>query len=71
MQTLTYEYGKDNIFDFCFMEDFTTVALANEEYNIDISNLNYQDEDDFYCFSKHKIYTKKELFEKFDIKEIL
>ena len=39
---LTYKYGIDNIFDFSFMEDFTTVILAKEEYEIDISKLDFK-----------------------------
>ena len=54
--SLNYKIGIDNIFDFSFMDDFTTVILAKEEYNIDISTLNYQNEDDFYSFIENKIY---------------
>ena len=57
----------DNIFDFSFMDDFTTVELAKEEYGIDISELKHEDEDDFYCFSEKKSYTTEELFKKFNI----
>ena len=53
--SLNYKIGIDNIFDFSFMDDFTTVILAKEEYNIDISTLNYQNEDDFYSFIENKI----------------
>lgn len=60
----------DTIFDFSFMDDFTTVVLAEEEYGIDISELKYKDGDDFYCFSENKSYTTKDLYEKFNI-EIL
>ena len=52
---LNYKIGIDNIFDFSFMDDFTTVILAEEEYNIDISTLNYQNEEDFYSFIENKI----------------
>ena len=68
---LNYKIGIDNIFDFSFMDDFTTVILAEEEYNIDISTLNYQNEDDFYSFIENKIYSEKELFEKFNIKKVI
>lgn len=67
---ILYRFGIDNIFDFSFMEDFTTVAIAKEEYNIDISYLNYKDEDDFYSFSENRVYTEKELFEKFNVRKI-
>ncbi len=66
MKKLTYRKDIDNIFDFGFMDDFTTVLLAKEEYKIYISNLYY--EDDFYCFSENKVYSQKELFNKFNIK---
>ena len=56
----------DNIFEFSFMDDFTTIELAEEEYGIDISELNYKD--DFYCFSEKKSYTTEELYKKFNIK---
>ena len=61
----------DRIFDFSFMDDFTTVILAKEQDNIDISTLNYQNEDDFYSFIENKIYSEKELFEKFNIKKVI
>lgn len=67
---LIYKYGIDNIFDFSFMEDFTTVILAKEEYEIDISELDFKNEDDFYSFSENKAYTENELFEKFNIKRV-
>mgnify|MGYP000520578315 CR=1 FL=1 len=60
--SLNYKIGIDNIFDFSFMDDFTTVILAKEEYNIDISTLNYQNEDDFYSFIENKVYSEKDLF---------
>lgn len=69
-EKLLYKYGQDNIFDFSFMNDFTTVILAREEYNIDISNLKYQDEDDFYCFSEKIAYSENELFKKFNIQRV-
>jgi hypothetical protein len=65
-----YENEIENIFAYSFMDDFTTVVLAKEEYNIDISNLKYEDEDDFYCFSEKKSYTKDELFNKFNIQRV-
>lgn len=64
-----YRYGIDNIFDFHFMDDFTTVAVAMEE-NIDISDLKHTDQDDFYSYSEHRAYNEAELFEKFNIKKI-
>lgn len=67
---LIYKYGIDNIFDFSFMEDFTTVILAKEEYEIDISKLDFKNEDDFYSFSENRVYTENELFEKFNIKRV-
>lgn len=67
---ISYRFGIDNIFEYPFMKDFTTVILAKEEYNIDISHLKYEDEDDFYSFSENKVYTEKELFEKFNIKKL-
>ncbi len=71
IHSLNYEVGiYDNIFDFSFMDDFTTVILAKEEYNIDISTLSYQNEDDFYSFVENKVYNEKELFEKFNIKKV-
>ena len=63
---LVYKYGQDNIFDFSFMDDFTTV-LAFEEDGNNIANLIYQDRDDFYCYSENKVYTENELFNKFNI----
>ena len=55
----------DNIFEFSFMDDFTTIVLAKEAYGIDISEIKY--EDDFYCFSEKKSYTAEELYKKFNI----
>ncbi len=69
MDKLFYEHGGDSIFDFWFMDDFTTVLLAEED-GMDISELQYEDGDDFYCFSEKKSYTKAELFNKFNIEEI-
>ena len=70
MDRLVYRHEIENIFDFSFMVDFTTVILAEEEYGIDISELKYEDGDDFYCFSEKKSYTTKELFNKFNIEVI-
>jgi len=67
---LIYKYGIDNIFDFSFMEDFTTVILAKEEYEIDISKLDFKNENDFYSFSESRAYTENELFKKFNIKRV-
>ncbi|MGI8637906.1 MAG: hypothetical protein ACR2KZ_21110 [Segetibacter sp.] len=58
----------DNIFDFYFMDDFTTIELAEEEYRIDTSELKFKD--GFYCFSEKKPYTTENLYKKFNI-EIL
>ena len=66
---LVYRYGKDNVFDFSFMEDFTTILAFKEDGN-DISNIQYIDEDDFYCYSDKKAYTEEELFKKFNVKKI-
>lgn len=68
MERLVFRPKTDNIFDFSFMDDFTTVVLAKKEYGIDISEL--KTEDDFYCFSEKKYYTTEELCKKFSI-EIL
>jgi len=66
---LTYRHGIDNIFDFHFMEDFTTI-LALKDDGIDTSNLKYEDEDDFYCFSEKKVFTESEIFKKFNIQRV-
>lgn len=68
MDRLVFNPRNDNIFDFYFMDDFTTVALAKEEYGIDISELKF--EDDFYCFSEKKSYSAKELYKKFNVEVI-
>ena len=65
MNRLVYRPEIDNIFDFSFMDDFTTIELAKEEYAIDISELKF--EDDFYCFSEKKSYTTEKLYKKFNI----
>lgn len=70
MEALTYRYGEDNIFDFDFMDDFTTVTLAKEEYGVDVARLTYEDEDDFYCFSEDISYTEEELFDRFNIQRV-
>jgi hypothetical protein len=67
MDKLTFNPKIDNIFEFGFMDDFTTVLLAKEDYGIDISNLKYQNEDDFYCFSEQKAYSNEDLYRKFNI----
>jgi len=67
MERVTFNSKIDNIFEFGFMDDFTTVILAKEEYEIDIANVEYQSEDDFYCFSEQKAYSYKELYRKFNI----
>lgn len=67
MDRVTFNSKTDNIFEFGFMDDFTTVILAKEEYEIDITNVEYQNEDDFYCFSENKAYTSEELYQKFNI----
>lgn len=67
MDKFTYRHGIDNIFAFSFMDDFTTVILAKEEYGINILELKYENEDDFYCFREKKSYTQEELFKKFNI----
>lgn len=66
MNRLVFNPRVDNIFDFSFMDDFTTIELAKEEYGIDISEFKF--EDDFYCFSEKKCYAAEELFKKFNIK---
>ena len=58
----------DNIFEFSFMDDFTTIELAKVEYGIHLSKFKF--EDDFYCFSEKKSYTAEELFKKFNIEVI-
>lgn len=55
----------DNIFEFSFMDDFTTIELAKSEYGIEISDFKF--EDDFYCFSEKKSYSTEELSKKFNI----
>lgn len=65
MDKLIYRHGIDNIFDFSFMDDFTTIELAEEEHAIDLSKIKHRD--GFYCFSEKKSYTIEQLFEKFNI----
>lgn len=67
MYKFFYRPKVENIFEFSFMDDFTTVVLAEEEYGIDITELKYEDGDDFYCFSEKKSYTAEKLFKKFNI----
>jgi len=69
MKKIIYKFGFDNIFDFHFMSDFTTVASLIED-GTDISNLDYEDEDDFYCYSENKTYSELDLFKKFNIQKI-
>ena len=57
---LVYRYGQDNIFDFPFMDDYTTI-LSLKDDGVDISSIAYQDEDDFYSYSEKKTYTENEL----------
>ena len=68
-EEIIYRYGKDNIFDFSFMQDFTTISCLKESGQ-DISKIEYQDEDDFYSHSEKKSYTEEELFKKFNIKKV-
>jgi len=64
---LKYDYIKDNIFDYYFMNDYTTILLAKEEYGVNIENLDYKDEDEFFCFSENRVYSEEELFRKYNI----
>lgn len=66
MDKYIYRPGIDNIFGFYFMDDFTTVAVIKEG-ETDTSNLEYENDDDFYCFSEKKSYLAEELFKKFNI----
>lgn len=68
MNELAFNPRIDNIFDFYFMVDFTTIDLAKEEYRVDLSQL--KSDDDFYCFSEKKFYTFEKLFKKFNVKVI-
>ncbi len=65
MNRLIFRPETDNIFDFHFMDDFTTIELAKEEYEIDISEL--ENTDGFYCFSEKKSYATEDLYKKFGI----
>ena len=69
-EEIIYRHGRDNIFDFSFMEDFTTI-LNLQENGEDVSNIEYQDEDDFYSRSEKKSYTEEELFKKFNVKKVV
>lgn len=64
MSKIIFNPNFDNIFDFGFMNDFTTLELAKKEYGIDISEIKYND---FYCFSEKQSYSIEELFERFSI----
>lgn len=66
MDRLVFRPEFDNIFEFSFMDDFTTIELAKEEYGLDISELKFEDR--FYCFSEKKSYTTEDLYKKFNIK---
>lgn len=68
MEKILFKPESGNIFAFSFMDDFTTIELAEEEYGIDISEFEFKD--GFYCFSEKKPYKTKDLYEKFNI-EIL
>ena len=74
-ESIIIKHGVDNIFEYGFMDDFTTVMAYLE----DGGNLSQIDEkklmdslyfDDFYCFSENKIYGKTELYKKFNVVEI-
>lgn len=69
-QKIIYKYGEDNIFDFYFMNDFTTI-LSLIEKGENVNHLKFIDEDDFYCYSEKKVYSEKKLFEKFNIIKVL
>jgi hypothetical protein len=68
MNKVVFSPKNDNIFEFSFMDDFTTVELAKEEYGIDISEIKFGD--NFYCFSEKKSYTTEKLFKKFNIEVV-
>ena len=42
----------------------------DQKYEIDISKLDFKNEDDFYSFSENRVYPENELFEKFNIKRV-
>lgn len=74
-QSIVLEYGVDNIFEYWFMDDFTTVAAYLEDggdlLHIDKKGIEtslYRD--DFYCLSEKKAYTAESLYAKFNIVEI-
>jgi hypothetical protein len=69
MDRFVFRPDIDNIFDFSFMDYFTTVEIAKEEYGIDISEL--KSKDDFYSFGEKKSYTTEELFKKFNIEVLV
>ena len=66
---LVHKYGQYNLYDFSFMDDF--IPIREYEKIGNMSNLTYQDKNDFYCYSENKVYTEKELFNKFDIDKII
>ncbi|MEY4504212.1 MAG: hypothetical protein RL154_505 [Pseudomonadota bacterium] len=74
-EQIVLQYGIDNIFEYGFMNDFTTVTTYLEDGG-DLSHIdNKQVEkaiynDDFYCVSEDKIYSKNEIYKKFNIVEI-
>lgn len=74
-EKIVLESGIDNIFEYSFMQDFTTVAVYLEEGG-DLSHLcdsaikKCLYRDDFYSLVKMRPYTKDELYAKFNIFEI-
>jgi hypothetical protein len=66
---IIYNYGMDNIFDFSFMDDFTTIASLIDD-GVDVSKIDYKDEDNFYNLIEKRVYTNKQLFTKFNIKKV-
>ena len=74
MKQQTYKHGVDNIFDYHFMDDFTTVNAFVEDFlekhNLPLNAIQENAHDDFYCLSEKKIYSEQSLFAKFNIKKI-
>ena len=74
-ESIIIKHGVDNIFEYGFMDDFTTV-MAYLEDGGDLSQIDEKQLmdnlyfDDFYCFSENKIYRKMELYKKFNMVEI-
>lgn len=74
-QPIILEHGVDNIFEYWFMNDFTTVAAHLEDRG-DLSHMRKKEietslyRDDFYCLSEKKVYTAESLHAKFNIVEI-